>query len=1208
MINKKFISFIIFFILIQPFFDVTIYLLDKVLFIELPFISLIRPFIAIGIYIFLLFNSKVSTKEKKISFAYLLIYAMYLILHLINIRNNFFELSYGNLFGEFRYLCNYGYFILQLINFYLIFKIIDEESRKKILKSFVFAVVIMCILYFMSLITNTSPRTYIYSLGKDGWKGWSVSSHYIGHCIVYALPVIMYILFEKKYIQKWYKYLIFIFAIIPPFYLVGTKTPLFAVLLIVLFYTFMRIVISIKEKSISITTIFLITVSLVLICTFPYTFGYNNFKNQLNVSDSDESKDVDLIKDNLSNLEKFNEYETMKYDKQYLNKFENRMMITLYKYREINSSVFDNRIIQKNINKYLRSISPIKDRLLGYGHDTMPNCNWVETDILSIYYCYGLIGLILVIIIPLGCISILGLRCLFNFKNMTKSKFLLGFGFGISLFVIYSVGYTMQFAQTVFYMIILLVVAVYEFIGTNVEKKVHRDYLFMINDLCVGGAEVGMIDVINELVIQGKKVDVVLLRKNGPLLTKLSKDVEVYEILNKKYSLIKRKIYHICYILGGPFIKYVYKHTIKNIYETEIAYLEGYPAVFIASSNNSNSTKIASIRVGLKKHKLSASKIPWGNLVVKKAYKKMDHIYTVSELTTKEFIEKYPFCKEKTSTIYTYFNVEDIRKKSLEKIKYVFDKKKINFLAIGRFNKQKSYNRLIEAFATIANENENVLLHFLGKYETNEGQKILDLIKEKKLEDKVILHGVVENPYAYIKECSCLISSSLYEGYPRVINEALCLGKLCIGTNVTGTREALQFGKLGILVEDSIDGLINGMKKYINNTNIISQYKNEIKKFDGNKETYFNSLETISHKKKSMVIYMPKLSYGGMEKSLVNLIYYAKLNEKYNLTLYLVYKGNMNYLNLLPKNLKIIIACKGKWNIFGKLIAIFNILLRCVYQIFKSYDIAISYSYQHPILNFLTRMSSQNNIVYIHSNIAIDTNVKELNKKLKKCGYEKFNKIICVSNDSRISLCRLINRTNKVYTINNFIDGDNIIEKSKEKIDDFEFKKGRIYFINVSRHYEKYKKLTRIIDATKRLNEDGYKFDVIFIGDGEDHKMYVDKVKASDIKNIHFLGKKSNPYKYLNKSSAFVLSSSREGYPVVFVESMILNIPIITTDVSDAKEEIDNKYGFVVLNNDTGIYDGMKKFMDEGFNIKDNFDYVQYNQKIYYETIKIYEE
>ena len=41
-------------------------------------------------------------------------------------------------------------------------------------------------------------------------------------------------------------------------------------------------------------------------------------------------------------------------------------------------------------------------------------------------------------------------------------------------------------------------------------------------------------------------------------------------------------------------------------------------------------------------------------------------------------------------------------------------------------------------------------------------------------------------------------------------------------------------------------------------------------------------------------------------EALVNLINYAKLNEKYDLTLYLVYKGDMNYLELLPKNIKII--------------------------------------------------------------------------------------------------------------------------------------------------------------------------------------------------------------------------------------------------------------------------------------------------------------
>ena len=90
-------------------------------------------------------------------------------------------------------------------------------------------------------------------------------------------------------------------------------------------------------------------------------------------------------------------------------------------------------------------------------------------------------------------------------------------------------------------------------------------------------------------------------------------------------------------------------------------------------------------------------------------------------------------------------------------------------------------------------------------------------------------------------------------------------------------------------------------------------------------------------------------------------------------------------------------------------------------------------------------------------------------------------------------------------------------------------------------------------------------------------KDYFDELNEKGIKNIHFLGKKSNPYKYLKKSSAFVLSSVREGYPVVFIEAMILNIPIITTDVSDAKEDIDGKFGIVVKNDDESIYKGMKK-------------------------------
>ena len=77
-----------------------------------------------------------------------------------------------------------------------------------------------------------------------------------------------------------------------------------------------------------------------------------------------------------------------------------------------------------------------------------------------------------------------------------------------------------------------------------------------------------------------------------------------------------------------------------------------------------------------------------------------------------------------------------------------------------------------------------------------------------------------------------------------------------------------------------------------------------------------------------------------------------------------------------------------------------------------------------------------------------------------------------------------------------------------------------------------------------------------------------------------------------------MLSSIREGYPVVFIEAMVLNKPIITTNVSDAKIDIANKFGIVVNNDDNSIYDGMKEFIENGYEMKSKFNYEEFNKEI----------
>ena len=70
---------------------VLIYLLREVAQVNSNLISLIRPFLATIIYFGLLISNNVGKRKKIWSFLYLFIFSLYCVLHLINVKNNFFE-------------------------------------------------------------------------------------------------------------------------------------------------------------------------------------------------------------------------------------------------------------------------------------------------------------------------------------------------------------------------------------------------------------------------------------------------------------------------------------------------------------------------------------------------------------------------------------------------------------------------------------------------------------------------------------------------------------------------------------------------------------------------------------------------------------------------------------------------------------------------------------------------------------------------------------------------------------------------------------------------------------------------------------------------------------------------------------------------------------------------------------------------------------
>lgn len=350
--------------------------------------------------------------------------------------------------------------------------------------------------------------------------------------------------------------------------------------------------------------------------------------------------------------------------------------------------------------------------------------------------------------------------------------------------------------------------------------------------------------------------------------------------------------------------------------------------------------------------------------------------------------------------------------------------------------------------------------------------------------------------------------------------------------------------------------------------------------------------------KKKILFSAYTLDIGGIETALINLL--NELIKKYEITLVLEKRQGI-FFNELNSKIKIVeynpnqnknVLIRKSINLIKRIKFILN------YK--NKFDFAASFATYSKMGSFCARTASKNNALWIHTDyLALYNN--DRNKMInffKFIKYNKFKNIICISNKARENFIKVLNTENNIYVINNLIDYKSIMEKSKELID---LKKDiqNTTFLNVARHEEESKKITRLILAAEKLKKDNEKFKIILIGDGKDNDLYENMVKQKGLtESIIFLGYKENPYPYFKISDCLILTSEFEGYPVVFNETKILNIPIITTNVSDSEIDIDGKFGIVTKKNVDSIYEAMKTIINQGFCIKETFDVQNYNNEI----------
>lgn len=357
------------------------------------------------------------------------------------------------------------------------------------------------------------------------------------------------------------------------------------------------------------------------------------------------------------------------------------------------------------------------------------------------------------------------------------------------------------------------------------------------------------------------------------------------------------------------------------------------------------------------------------------------------------------------------------------------------------------------------------------------------------------------------------------------------------------------------------------------------------------------------------------LDLGGIEKALVILV--NTLQEKgYDITLVLEKKQGI-FLNEINPQIKIIeyTPSNSQNTIKRKLTNLFK-RIKFTLKYKNKFDFSACFATYSLPASFIARTASQNCYLWGHADYLtlFDNNEEQMKEFFIERDYDKFKKIIFVSEEGKQNFIKVFPQMKeKTIVCNNLIDAKKIIKMSEQKLTDEETKKIRnnedsktTTFINVGRHEERQKKLSRLIDAASLLKKDNFDFQILLIGDGPQTEEYRKQVKEKQLENnILFLGRKQNPYPYFKISDCVVLTSDYEGYPVVFLESYILKKPIITTKVSDYKE-VENKHGYVTEKDTTDIYKKMKLFITNGFEKTEKFNYEKYNTEIIQKIEKLF--
>lgn len=298
--------------------------------------------------------------------------------------------------------------------------------------------------------------------------------------------------------------------------------------------------------------------------------------------------------------------------------------------------------------------------------------------------------------------------------------------------------------------------------------------------------------------------------------------------------------------------------------------------------------------------------------------------------------------------------------------------------------------------------------------------------------------------------------------------------------------------------------------------------------------------------KTKLAFFQYDLGVGGVQRSLVSLLNNID-HTKYDVDLYIVDDNNF-FNSSIPENVKIIKV--DKLPFFAKVLPFYVVrkLFSAKFTGKQQYDVAIDFnSYQHITALGALTVAAKKRVLWMHGDnekrLKVD-NAYRFAYLLQKSKIQKFDTLAVVSEGLLESAQRLTGFPgSRIKVVNNFINTEEIIERSKQPID-IEVNNNNFNLVSVSRlAYEK--GIDIMLEVVKKAALKRPDLKLYIIGDGPERKKVeslIGEYKLQD--NVILLGAKSNPYPYMKLMDGFISTSRHEGQGINILEAKTLGLQI----------------------------------------------------------------